>query len=265
MPAAFGLVINKRKEILLIQRGYGRQCGKWSLPGGNQDKGESLKETARRETLEETGIRMTVDLLYHKSEKHRFEVWFGKQIGGRLKVQKRECLDASWFSSDMLPHDENLAFGIDVRVLGKWVAENNGSRRVHYPSGKMNKAGFALVVNNLNEVLMVQRRRGNRAGKWSLPGAETRRSERQREAAVRGTYEETGIIMDPRFLFYDNRHNAGVWLGTPLTYSYKLSNGRWFSVDQLPDVENLAYAIDVSTIGKWLADNNEIRPDYLRE
>ena len=261
MPAAFGLVANKRNEILLIQRGYGGRKGKWSLPGGNQDRGESLRETARRETLEETGIKMTVERLYYQGKRHRVEVWFGKRIGGRLKVQRRECLDASWFSSDLLPHDDNLAFGPDVIVLGKWAAENKGSRRVHYPSGKMNKAGFGLVVNGSNEVLIVQRRDGKRAGKWGLPGGETKRGERRREVAVRQTYKETGIIMDPRFVFCDNGHDAHVWLGTPITYSSKLSNGRWFTVDQLPDVDDLAYAIDVSAIDKWLADNNRTRPD----
>ena len=204
---------------------------------------------------------MTVERLYYQGKRHRVEVWFGKRIGGRLKVQRRECLDVSWFSSDMLPHDDNLAFGPDAIALGKWAAENKGSRRVHYPSGKMNKAGFALVVNGSNEVLMVQRRDGKRAGKWGLPGGETKRGERRREVAVRQTYEETEIIMDPRFFFYDNRHNAHVWLGTPLTYSSKLSNGRWFTVDQLPDVDDLAYAIDVSAIDKWLADNNRTGPD----
>ena len=103
---------------------------------GNMGKSESLRQTARRETLEETGIRMSVDRLYYQSKKHYVEVWFGKQIGGRLKVQKRECLDASWFSSYMLPHDDNLAFGPDAIALGKWAAENKGSRRVHYPSGE---------------------------------------------------------------------------------------------------------------------------------
>ena len=63
MPA-FGLVVNNRGEILLIQRGYGKDKGKWSLPGGQRDRGETYKRTAVRETREETGIKMSADILY---------------------------------------------------------------------------------------------------------------------------------------------------------------------------------------------------------
>ncbi len=184
MPAAFGFVVNERNEILLIQRGYGSRKGKWSLPGGNKDRGESLQRTAVRETREETGIRMSADLLYYKSEHHRFEIWRGKRLGGRLRVQRKECLDGKWFKNDMLPHDDNLAFGPDKRAIGKWVAENPGSRRVHYPRSRMVRAGFGLVVNDRKEVLLVQRSRSRRAGKWTLPGGNAKSGRSRRDAAV---------------------------------------------------------------------------------
>jgi len=66
MPA-FGLVVNERNEILMIQRGYGSRKGQWSLPGGQRDRGESLQRTAVRETVEETGVRMSADELYYES------------------------------------------------------------------------------------------------------------------------------------------------------------------------------------------------------
>ncbi len=51
IQAAGGLVLNKRKEILLIFR-----RGKWDLPKGKLDKGETPEQCALREVEEETGI-----------------------------------------------------------------------------------------------------------------------------------------------------------------------------------------------------------------
>ncbi|GAA0552001.1 NUDIX hydrolase [Chitinophaga japonensis] len=50
--AAGGLVTNPEGDILLIFR-----KGKWDLPKGKQDDGESLEECALREVQEETGLR----------------------------------------------------------------------------------------------------------------------------------------------------------------------------------------------------------------
>ena len=250
MPA-FGLVVNDRNEILLIQRGYGRQKGKWSLPGGQRDKGESLKETAIRETYEETGIRMSADCLYRKGRRYKSEVWRGRRIGGRLRRQRKECLDVKWFQKDMLPHDESLAFGPDEIVIGKWAAENPGSRRVHYPRSRMRRAGFALVVDEENRVLLIQRRQGSRAGKWSLPGGNATKG--RRDAAVRETLLTTGVKFTPTRLYYENRHQARIWLGPPLSQPF---HGRWFGTNELPDDDSLAFALDVRTIEKWAADND---------
>ena len=255
MPA-FGLVVNDRGEILLIQRGYGSSKGKWSLPGGQRDKGESLSETARRETSEETGIRMSVDSVYMKGERHHWEVWRGKQIGGHLQVQRRECLDTKWFQRDMLPHDANLAFGPDKIVIGKWATEDLGGRRVHYPRSRMSRAGFALVVNERNEVLLIQRKRGSRAGKWSLPGGNATDGRSRRDAAIKETQLATGIQFAPERLYYENRHQAQVWLGTLRPPLPHLAHARWFPNDKLPDDDSLAFAIDVRTIEKWAAENN---------
>ena len=255
MPA-FGLVVNDRNEILLIQRGYGRSKGKWSLPGGQRDKGESSRETAVRETYEETGIRMSAESLYLKGKQHHFEVWRGKRISGHLRVQRKECLDAKWFQKDMLPHDENLAFGPDMRAIEKWAAENLGSRRVHYPQSRMRRTGFAIIVNDWNEVLLIHRRRGARKAKWSLPGGYAARGQCRRDAAIKQTHTALGIKFDPERLYYENRHQAQIWLGRLRSPLPKLADARWFSTDKLPDDSCLAFAIDVRTIDKWAADNN---------
>ncbi len=255
MPA-FGLVVNDRGEILLIQRGYGSSRGKWSLPGGQRDKGESLSETARRETYEETGIRMAIDSLYAKGSRHDWEVWRGRLIGGHLRVQKKECLDAKWFQRDMLPHDENLAFGPDKRVIGKWATENPGNRRVHYPKSRMVRSGFALVVNDHNEVLLVQRSGGSRAGKWSLPGGNAADGGSRRSAAIMETQSATGIEFVPERLYYENRHRAQIWLGKPRLPLPYPARAHWFAHDRLPDDDSLGFAIDVRTMDRWAAEND---------
>ena len=263
--AAFGLIVNDRNEILLIQRGYGRERGKWSLPGGNQDRGESLKRTAVRETREETGIRMSAGSLYYKGRRHNFEVWKGRYIGGRLKIQRHECWDAKWFSKDMLPHDDNLAFNPDRIVIGKWAKETRGSRRVHYPHRvKLGRVGFGLIVNRKKEVLLVQQSRGIRKGKWTLPGGVPRHKESRRAAAMKGTHNSTGVKFNITRLYYTNRHHAQIWLGEPetnwLPWSSKKQNDdrpgvSWFPIDKLPDRASLAFAVDVRTIEKWASEN----------
>lgn len=51
IEASGGIVYNKKNDILFIHR-----LGKWDLPKGKLEKGESLAENAVREVSEETGL-----------------------------------------------------------------------------------------------------------------------------------------------------------------------------------------------------------------
>jgi 8-oxo-dGTP diphosphatase len=51
-----GVVVLKDESVLLIHRGKPPKSGEWSLPGGSQDVGETVRGTAAREVLEETGV-----------------------------------------------------------------------------------------------------------------------------------------------------------------------------------------------------------------
>lgn len=53
-----GAVIVNRGRVLLVQRGREPLKGKWSLPGGMLELGESLHEGVIREVKEETGLRV---------------------------------------------------------------------------------------------------------------------------------------------------------------------------------------------------------------
>jgi 8-oxo-dGTP diphosphatase len=45
-------------EVLVVRRGKAPNLGSWALPGGAQELGETAAEAARREILEECGLRL---------------------------------------------------------------------------------------------------------------------------------------------------------------------------------------------------------------
>src|SRR5690349_25117701 len=57
VPSAFVVVVGDEGRLLLVRR---CDTGKWELPGGRVDVGETAVEAAIRETAEEAGVRVAV-------------------------------------------------------------------------------------------------------------------------------------------------------------------------------------------------------------
>ncbi|MEG7336738.1 NUDIX domain-containing protein [Bacillus sp. 0102A] len=57
VPAVSAVVLHKEREILLQER---VDNGKWSLPGGNVEPGETVEDSIKREVMEETGLDIAV-------------------------------------------------------------------------------------------------------------------------------------------------------------------------------------------------------------
>ncbi len=67
-----GVVLLRGDEVLLVKRGRAPALGAWSLPGGAQELGETAEAAARRELLEETGLRTgELTLVAHVDSIHR--------------------------------------------------------------------------------------------------------------------------------------------------------------------------------------------------
>ncbi|MFE2999355.1 NUDIX hydrolase [Nocardia sp. NPDC059246] len=93
--AATAFVLDDQDRVLLIQRS---DNGRWAIPGGGQDFGEYLADTAVRETREETGIDIEVTglvgiysnpnhvMAYSDGEvRQQFSICFrAKPLGGQL-------------------------------------------------------------------------------------------------------------------------------------------------------------------------------------
>jgi len=89
--AAGGVIQNEKKEILLIYR-----RGKWDLPKGKLDAGETLEECAVREVAEETGLQQIklispFTITYHTyHEGSRFILkeshWFKMKVKGEQQL-----------------------------------------------------------------------------------------------------------------------------------------------------------------------------------
>jgi 8-oxo-dGTP diphosphatase len=54
------VVLDENGMVVLIRRRYEPLAGRWSLPGGMLELGETLEDGVAREILEETGLRVAV-------------------------------------------------------------------------------------------------------------------------------------------------------------------------------------------------------------
>ena len=58
-----GVIVFRDQEVLLIKRNKEPNKGQWSIPGGKQIIGETVADAAKRELLEETGVKVDQLLL----------------------------------------------------------------------------------------------------------------------------------------------------------------------------------------------------------
>lgn len=76
IKAAGGLVLNEKQEILMIFR-----RGKWDLPKGKLDDGETIEACAVREVMEETGLtKLDLGPLITITHHTYFDTWLKEEV-----------------------------------------------------------------------------------------------------------------------------------------------------------------------------------------
>jgi 8-oxo-dGTP diphosphatase len=60
VPCVGGIVTDTTGRLLLVRRAHDPEAGRWSLPGGRVEPGESTAGATAREVAEETGLRVAV-------------------------------------------------------------------------------------------------------------------------------------------------------------------------------------------------------------
>ena len=133
-PVAGVAVICRRGQGILMGRRAAGQSrgGEWCIPCGYVEWGEDIREAAKREMLEETGLIIEVGPVYdvhsnfHDPRSLTVGVWFtGTIVGGTMSASDDVDM-VDFFPLDQIP--EPLAFPTDVLILDRL-------RREGFPDG----------------------------------------------------------------------------------------------------------------------------------
>ncbi|MEK4229651.1 NUDIX hydrolase [Solibacillus sp. FSL H8-0538] len=113
LPGSVVIIQNESGEVLLQKRPE----GKWGLPGGLMNLGESFEKVAEREVFEETGLHIRNLKLLHVFSGDEFymkapngdelycitAVFITKDVDGHLQIDPSETLEVRNFKCTNLP------------------------------------------------------------------------------------------------------------------------------------------------------------------
>ncbi|MEI4804348.1 NUDIX domain-containing protein [Bacillus sp. NPDC077411] len=114
--AVSGLVITSDGRWLVVKKKYGGLKGKWSLPAGFVNEGETIDQAVQREVLEETGIATSVKgIMSVRSGVIQGEISDNMIIfllepkGEHIIIQERELSEGAFLFPTDIAHDEHAS------------------------------------------------------------------------------------------------------------------------------------------------------------
>jgi diamine N-acetyltransferase len=112
IPAAHAAIVEQGR-VLLVQRAHPPNEGRWSLPGGMIELGETVEDAVRREVLEECGLEIAVkdliqvldNIIYDEQGRIRFHYVLTFVLAERQAGEARpssDALDLRWVTPETL-------------------------------------------------------------------------------------------------------------------------------------------------------------------
>jgi ADP-ribose pyrophosphatase YjhB (NUDIX family) len=122
-PVGCALARDGDGRVWLARRGFEPGKGRWSMPGGFVDLGESVETAIVRELAEELGVTARLDGLvgvYSHADERVVVIVFAAELDGAPGTSD-EAIEVRAFAPDQIPWDE-LAFWTDAAALRDLLA-----------------------------------------------------------------------------------------------------------------------------------------------
>jgi ADP-ribose pyrophosphatase YjhB (NUDIX family) len=104
VPCVGAVIRDEAERLLLIQRGHDPGAGRWSVPGGRVEAGETDQQAVVREVAEETGLVVTCGRLIGAVERagpagsvYEIRDYAALVTGGTLAAGD-DAADARWYT-----------------------------------------------------------------------------------------------------------------------------------------------------------------------
>lgn len=123
-------LIEEGGRILLVQRAHEPYRGWWMLPAGFVEYGEDAAETAVREALEETGLRVAIEgfrgIFFGGGDPRgaaHLAVFDARKLAGTLAASD-DAAEVRWFRPADIPLE--IAFEAHREAVSRWLASQDG-------------------------------------------------------------------------------------------------------------------------------------------
>lgn len=127
-----GLVVNAAGEWLVVKKAYSGLKGRWSLPAGFVDQGETIDEAIVREVKEETGLDCLVKGLIgfrtgviRNDISDNMAIFYCQLIDEtqEIKMEEKELLDVRWLNTKQIATDKSSS--VLLREMASSQFENH--------------------------------------------------------------------------------------------------------------------------------------------